>query len=116
MTAGADRILVCRECGSEFVFTAGEQEFYSERGFVPPSRCPSCRAARRAERQSSPSDGYSGGSAYGTGMQRGSVPRPMFPAICDDCGRETMVPFEPRPDRPVYCRDCFARRRQQYSY
>ena len=28
-----DKTLVCKECGNEFVFTAGEQEFYAERGF-----------------------------------------------------------------------------------
>ena len=28
-----DKTLVCKECGQEFVFTAGEQEFYAERGF-----------------------------------------------------------------------------------
>ena len=28
-----DKTLVCKECGKEFVFTAGEQEFYAERGF-----------------------------------------------------------------------------------
>lgn len=28
-----DKVLVCKECGEEFVFTAGEQEFYAEKGF-----------------------------------------------------------------------------------
>jgi len=34
----------------------------------------------------------------------------MYPAVCADCGQETEVPFQPRGDRPVYCRDCFAKR------
>ena len=43
-----DKTLVCKECGSEFVFTAGEQEFYAERGFQnEPQRCKSCRDARK---------------------------------------------------------------------
>ncbi len=31
-----------------------------------------------------------------------------FPAVCAQCGKDTVVPFEPRSGRPVYCRDCFA--------
>ena len=39
-----DKTLVCKECGNEFVFTAGEQEFYAERGFQnEPQRCKACR-------------------------------------------------------------------------
>ena len=44
-----DKTLVCKECGQEFVFTAGEQEFYAERGFQnEPQRCKACRDARKA--------------------------------------------------------------------
>ena len=88
-----DRILVCRECGREFIFTAGEQQFYKEKGFHDPTRCPECRAARKRNRQDR------------------SVQR--FRAICDLCGRECEVPFEPRGDRPVYCRDCFLKLRRR---
>ena len=43
-----DKTLVCKECGKEFVFTAGEQEFYAERGFQnEPQRCKPCRDARK---------------------------------------------------------------------
>ncbi|HUG14550.1 MAG TPA: zinc-ribbon domain containing protein [Thermomicrobiales bacterium] len=101
---------MCRDCGSEFLFTAGEQEFYSERGFVPPSRCPDCRSNRRREREALASQATSvrsTGSAY-------REPRPMFPAICSDCGRPTTVPFEPRPGRSVFCRECFQNHRDEY--
>ena len=104
MTVATDRMMVCRDCGREFIFTAGEQSFYAERGFVPPSRCVSCRANRRAERQVSGDDRSS----------QSSAPRQLYPAVCADCGRETMLPFEPRTGRPVYCRDCFARQRERY--
>ena len=44
----ADKTLTCRDCGSEFVFTEGEQEFYKEKGFEnEPTRCPACRKARK---------------------------------------------------------------------
>ena len=54
-----DKTLVCKECGKEFVFTAGEQEFYAERGFQnEPQRCKACRDARKnaEERQNSFTD------------------------------------------------------------
>lgn len=97
-----DKVLVCRDCGVEFVFTAGEQSFFAERGFNDPVRCPSCRAARRQAQ----------GSSTGP-LTSQSTPsrteRKLYPAICANCGRETTVPFEPRNGRPVYCRDCFQR-------
>ena len=52
-----DQTIKCKECQEEFVFTAGEQEFYIERGFVnqetgevvKPGKCKPCRdAAKRA--------------------------------------------------------------------
>ena len=48
-----DKKLVCKECGQEFIFTAGEQEFYAERGFAnEPQRCKACRDARKASQRS----------------------------------------------------------------
>ena len=38
-------------------------------------------------------------------------PREMHDALCSDCGQETQVPFKPDPERPVYCKDCYAKRR-----
>ncbi|MCH5166008.1 MAG: zinc-ribbon domain-containing protein [Clostridiales bacterium] len=46
-----DKVLTCRDCGKEFTFTAGEQEFYAEKGFEhEPTRCPECRKAYKAKR------------------------------------------------------------------
>ena len=46
-----DKNLVCKDCGKEFVFTVGEQEFYKEKGFEnDPVRCPACRKARKAQK------------------------------------------------------------------
>lgn len=106
----ADRMLLCRDCGDEFVFTAGEQAFYEERGFVAPNRCPSCRNRRKAERQGLGVAAFTGRAP----MDGARGPRPLFPAVCADCSRETMVPFEPRPGRAVYCRDCFQNHRSEY--
>ena len=43
-----DKTLICKECGKEFVFTAGEQEFYASKGFEnEPQRCKACRQNRK---------------------------------------------------------------------
>lgn len=95
-----DRTLVCRECGASFVFTQGEQDFYQSRGLAnPPSRCPKCRAVRRA--QMGPPTGTI------TPFSRPPDTRTMYPATCGRCGQPTQVPFQPRGDRPVYCSNCF---------
>ena len=86
-----DKTLVCKECGKEFVFSAGEQEFYAERGFQnEPQRRKACRMP---------------------GKPPPAAPREYFTAVCAACGGEARVPFEPKSDRPVYCGECFARMR-----
>ncbi|MFC1648146.1 CxxC-x17-CxxC domain-containing protein [Nanoarchaeota archaeon] len=39
-------------------------------------------------------------------------PREMHDATCADCGNECQVPFKPAEDKPVYCRDCYRKRRK----
>jgi CxxC-x17-CxxC domain-containing protein len=109
----ADRTLTCADCGQEFVFTASEQQFYQERGFSDPRRCRSCRAARKASMGSGDSMGGGGGgySAGGGGGFRERRPREMFEATCSNCGKTAMVPFRPTSGKPVFCEDCFQRRR-----
>jgi CxxC-x17-CxxC domain-containing protein len=86
-----DETLVCKECGKEFVFTAGEQEFYAEKGFQnEPQRCKACRDAKK---------------------NAGKAPREYFTATCAECGKEARVPFQPTEGKPVYCSDCFAKMR-----
>ena len=88
-----DKTLVCNECGNEFIFSAGEQEFYAEKGFAnEPKKCKACRDARKK-------------------AVRGE--REKFTTVCAACGGEAKVPFEPKTDRPVYCSDCFARMKGQ---
>ncbi len=96
-----DKTLTCSDCGQEFTFTASEQEFFAQKGFSNPSRCPSCRAARKAAREGGSSYSSHGGGGYGGGT------RQMYPAVCAQCGKDTEVPFQPRGDRPVYCSDCY---------
>ncbi len=87
-----DQTLTCKDCGKPFVWTAGEQKFYQEKGFTnPPTRCPECRQKKKSD------------------MQGG---RASFPITCSNCGKQDTVPFEPKGDRPVLCRDCFKNSKQ----
>lgn len=76
-----DKTLVCRDCGAEFVFTAGEQEFYAEKGFQnEPTRCKECRTARKAS--------------------RANAPRESYETVCAACGKPTTSPSCPRATGP----------------
>ncbi len=87
-----DKTLKCKDCGNEFVFTAGEQEFYAEKGFQnEPQRCKACRDARKNATKPA---------------------RELFTTTCANCGKEARVPFQPSNDRPVYCSDCYAAMKQ----
>ncbi len=47
-----DETMVCKDCGQEFLFTVGEQEFYASKGFEnKPTRCADCRRANKQQRQ-----------------------------------------------------------------
>lgn len=84
-----DKKLICSDCGAEFLFTVREQEFYAEKGFTnEPKRCKDCRSARK----------QAGGN---------NRTKTFTEVTCANCGVTTQVPFKPREDRPVYCRDCF---------
>lgn len=88
-----DEKLICEDCGAEFVFTAGEQEFYAEKGLVnKPKRCNDCRKNRRQKRR-----------------------RKMYDVVCSSCGVETKVPFKPIEGKEVYCKDCHQKIQQQAS-
>ena len=100
-----DRNLTCAECGNSFVFSAEDQRYHQEKGFTDPKRCPTCRA----NRSSSGGGGFGGGAGGSRGFSSG--PRQMHDAVCGDCGQKTQVPFLPRGDRPVYCNNCFNKRR-----
>lgn len=86
-----DRTLTCRDCRDAFVFSAGEQQFFATKGLTnDPQRCPPCRAAAKRARAAAPEGG-----------------REYHAAICNGCGGQAVVPFQPRNDRPVYCSSCF---------
>ena len=80
----SDKIIKCKNCGENFVFSAGEQRFYAEKGFdTEPTRCRKCRHGKK----------------YGD--------RTMYEIVCSECGKVEAIPFEPRHDRPVFCSECY---------
>ena len=80
-----DETLICEDCGAEFVFTAGEQEFYAEKGLTnKPKRCQECRKKRKQGNR-----------------------KKLYNVTCAKCGKETQVPFKPIMGREVYCKECF---------
>ncbi len=112
----ADKILTCRECGAEFVFSTAEQAFYAQKGFVnEPTRCHSCRQQRKLTRGDERSGGYrqrEGAHSHGDSGGYRSTAREMHTVVCAACGKAAQVPFLPRGDKPVYCADCFQQRRR----
>ena len=95
-----DRVLKSGECNAEFVFTAGEQMFFADKGFKnEPKRCKNCKAKR----------------AQGPGAGPATFARSETKTVCSQCGKETTVPFRPTQGRPVYCRECFQQRRTMGS-
>ena len=83
-----DRILTCVDCSAEFVWTAGEQQFFADKNFKnEPKRCKDCKSKRAA--------------------RPGGRERVETVTTCSDCGKETTVPFRPTQGRPVLCKECF---------
>jgi CxxC-x17-CxxC domain-containing protein len=88
-----DRVLTCIDCGAEFVFPAGEQEFFAEKNFRnEPKRCKACRMRRKDK-------------TYKV--------RPETKITCAECGKETTVPFKPTQGKPILCRSCFKKSKEQ---
>ena len=106
-----DKALTCCDCQKEFIFTSGEQEFFDKKGFTQiPKRCTDCRANKKA--QITLKDGqrdHSSVREYKRSAPKSSFEK--FPAICTECGTKFDAPFEPKEGRPVFCRDCYQKRR-----
>ena len=100
-----DLMLICRDCGKEFSFTASQQAAHSRKGFTnQPTRCLGCwsngRTARTATR------------AITRNIPSGDKGK-TYPAVCAICGVDTTLPFKPTHDRPGYCQNCFRSRFQR---
>lgn len=93
-----DKVLNCRDCNQPFVFSAGEQSFFVQKGLQnEPKRCPNCRLVMRVQR--------SGSDINGTAE-----------IACASCGAPTRVPFRPKGYRPVYCVGCFQEKKREPDF
>ncbi|HYH84376.1 MAG TPA: zinc-ribbon domain containing protein [Pyrinomonadaceae bacterium] len=92
-----DRSILCVDCGQDFIWTAGEQLFFHDKGLRnEPKRCKPCKQAKN-ERLAAIA------AAQATGMRQ----RIEVTVLCAQCGQQTTVPFYPSQGRPVFCRSCF---------
>ena len=92
-----DRAILCVDCGQEFVWTAGEQLFFHDKGLKnEPKRCKPCKQAKN-ERL----------AAIANAQASGVRQRIEVSVQCAQCGQTTTVPFYPSQGRPVFCRACF---------
>ena len=90
-----DKMLVCEDCSKAFLFSAAEQMFFASKNFQNiPKHCRECRAKRA-----------------------GTLGKPKrlieSRVVCAQCGVETVVPFLPRKNLAVYCRECFQQQRSK---
>jgi CxxC-x17-CxxC domain-containing protein len=91
-----DRVLTCVDCGAEFIWTAGEQQFFADKNFKnEPKRCKDCKTKRASRPAGGP----------------GARERVETVTTCSACGKETTVPFKPTQGRPVFCKECFQSRK-----
>jgi len=139
MSTFADKTLKCIECQQDFTYTVAEQELHQSLGYQnEPKRCNPCREAKRQRkgpapagaggapggggerprRESGGGDRPRGGGAGDRGRRGGgqmadspAPSREYFMAICGECGKEAQLPFKPRGDRPVFCSECFDKKR-----
>lgn len=101
MSEYADRDVKCVGCGDIFVFSAGQQKYFADKGLQnAPKRCEECRDQRnqmyneKHEAHGKPPSG-----------------RVEYPISCSECGARALVPFEPAQGRDVYCKPCFNQRK-----
>ncbi|MBW3624263.1 MAG: zinc-ribbon domain-containing protein [Armatimonadetes bacterium] len=97
-----DKNLTCRDCNNTFVFTAGEQAFFEEKGLSAPIRCPECRRLRKQQRNMDAS-----GPAPGSFAPRSSSGPPRSSEGRPGGGERSSAPprssdFTPRFPRPDY--------------
>src|SRR5258706_3916049 len=98
-----DRMLKCVDCGTDFVFTAGEQLFFHDKQFRnEPKRCKACKAKRVSVLGAAP-------------IRHPGMPRTETRAVCAQCGKDTTLPLRPTQGRPVLCRDCFRQKQTAAS-
>lgn len=92
-----DRTIVCIDCDSDFIWSAGEQAFFRDKNLLnPPKRCKDCKQAKNNRL-----------AAIAAAAETGIRQRIEVSVKCARCSEATTVPFYPSQGRPVFCRSCF---------
>lgn len=92
-----DSDIFCIDCGETFIWTAGEQLFFRDKGLRhPPKRCKPCKKAKNERLE-----------AINKAQAAGFKQKIEVSVLCAKCESQTTVPFYPSQGRPVYCRSCF---------
>mgnify|MGYP001589185946 CR=1 FL=1 len=55
------------------------------------------------------------GFGFNRGPRRDFGPREMSKAVCSECKKECEVPFKPTEGKPVYCKECYAKRKPRFN-
>jgi len=86
-----DKILICKDCSKEFIFTARDQEFFVTKKFHTPTRCKECRIKRKNM----------------NAVSNLNPQRELYEITCAKCGKKDKIPFRPVEGRAVYCKSCY---------
>lgn len=92
-----DLNVTCAKCGSGFLFSEKEQNYYYQRNLIWPKHCPDCRGAKKTQNP-----------AVSENKQR-------YEITCDQCGKTDNVPFKPAAGRAILCKECYQAMRSKHA-
>ncbi len=95
----AVKLLRCVYCAREFSFTETEQQYFSEKGYEEPKRCPTCRGRKK---ENSRDEHDNNGNRREAGNQKNRY----YHVSCFACGTQTTIYYRPSPERPALCSGC----------
>ena len=78
-----DEERICTSCGTFFMVTAAEQEYYADKGLAAPELCRECRNQGKRNQ----------GTTY-------------YESVCPGCGQSFKIPFKLQPGQVIYCSEC----------
>ena len=88
-----DKIIQCKECGDDFVFSAGEQQFFQTKGFSAPQRCKNCRQKGRQT------------------VEKNDRDVKYTQVTCKSCHKTEKIPFEILGDpNELLCQECWEKK------
>lgn len=106
-----DKTIACKDCGTEFIWSAKDQAFYADRGYSAPLYCKECREKRKQMRQTGQfGSGQHGSSRFDSTKPAGGQ---RYEITCSKCGKQDTVSFPVRDPSTILCTDCFYQKREQ---